>query len=352
MNLRRSFAVLLFALTLAPATALAQPSDFDRTTARTLGQEGHEALDKKDWATAADRFARADALVHAPTFLLGLAQAQVGLGKLVTALETYNRILREGLPASPPPAFKRALDDARKEFDALSPRIPYVTIQVAGPGAASAKVSVDGVDVPTAALGVKRAIDPGKHQIRAVADGFAPTEVALSITEGKVESVTLELKPAAAATPPPPPPKAAPPPPPVTPPPPAAPPPATPPPDKAEGGGGSIRRTLGIAGIAVGGAGLVLGAAMGGVVIAKHGDLAKSCPGGTCPPADKDTLQPKLDSYHTFSAVSTAGFVAGGALAVTGVVLLVTAPKSKPAVGGVEITPVIGLGFAGAEGRF
>jgi len=70
---------------------------------------GEAALAGKDYTTAADRYARADAIFHAPTLLLGLARAEVGLGRLVEAEETYRRIVAEGLPPKPTPAFVAAL---------------------------------------------------------------------------------------------------------------------------------------------------------------------------------------------------------------------------------------------------
>src|SRR4051812_12304383 len=78
-GLRCALAAFGLASTLLAGPALAEPSDADRATALTLAQEGREALAKNDFATARDRFARADALVHAPTLLLGLARSQVGL---------------------------------------------------------------------------------------------------------------------------------------------------------------------------------------------------------------------------------------------------------------------------------
>jgi hypothetical protein len=47
------------------------------------------------------------------------------------------------------------------------------------------------------------------------------------------------------------------------------------------------------------------------------------------------TFESELSSYRTLRVVSTAGFIAGGVLAATGVTLLLTAPRkpSKPAVG-------------------
>jgi hypothetical protein len=134
-------APLLVALSLA-APAWADPSDADRATARALAQEGQSALEKQDFATAADRFARADALVHAPTLLLGRARALVGLGKLVEAQEAYERIVREGVAANAPAPFHVALEDAKKEVEAIAPRLAWVTISVRG--ADGAAVTLDG----------------------------------------------------------------------------------------------------------------------------------------------------------------------------------------------------------------
>ena len=50
--------------------------------------------------------------------ILGLARALAAEGKYVEAQESYNRMIREGLPAGAPDVFKRALDDAKKEVDA------------------------------------------------------------------------------------------------------------------------------------------------------------------------------------------------------------------------------------------
>src|SRR6266542_5174969 len=89
-------------LALAPVKASAEAPDADRTMARAMAEEGQDALERRDYRVAEDRFTRADALIHAPTLMLGLARAQAGLGKLVEAHESYQRILREGVkPGSP-----------------------------------------------------------------------------------------------------------------------------------------------------------------------------------------------------------------------------------------------------------
>ena len=339
------------ALLLATESASAQLSDADKGTARALAQQGQDALDKRDFATAADRFARAGELVHAPTLALGLARAQVGLGKWVVAAETYNRLLHEPTPAAAPPAFAKALADARKDLAALEPRIPSVTIVVKG--APSARVTLDGTPVPSAALGVARPVDPGKHAVRAEADGFASAQSAFTVAEHKNEAVTLTLEhgratppentpPVVAAVPtvgagssPPSgsaiPPKIAD----GT----TAPPPASSP--------RPFRKTLGFVGLGVGGAGLILGAVTGGLAIPKHNALETTCPDGMCTLHEADAV----GSYHLLTTLSTVGFIAGGVLATTGLVLVLTAPRAAaPASSG--ITPVIGAGFAGAQGWF
>jgi hypothetical protein len=334
---RRSFPALALALLLVPAAARAQTPDADKAAARILAQQGQDALDGKDFATAADRFGRAVELVHVPTLALGLARAQVGLGKWIAAQETYNRLLHEPVPAGAPPAFAKARTDARRELDALEPRIPSVIINVKG--ADAFEVFLDGQPVPRAVLGVNQPVNPGDHVIRAQAKGLAPVEARVKVTERKAETVTLTLGA--------PPPLPVPPPPPVKPPvlvAPVAPPPAVVPPPPAPKS--STQRTLGFVGLGVGVAGLAMGGIAGGIALGKHASLAPSCPGGHCL-----NQQSAVDSYNLAGNISTAGFVVGGVLAATGVVLLVTAPRKRPAKDA-WIAPIVGAGYAGAAGGF
>ncbi|WP_437581261.1 hypothetical protein [Sorangium sp. So ce887] len=321
---------MLLALTCAPA-ALAQVSDADRATARSLAVEGQEALERQDFSAALERFRRADAIIHAPTLLLGVARAQVGVGQWIAAQESYSRIVREGAPENSPEQFFEAIADAQRELDALAPRIPQVLISVIGPDTAA--VTIDGEPVPRAALGVRRPVDPGGHTVRAEAAGFAPAEAKVTLAEGASETLALELKPVA------------------LPPSVASPPPGAPSRDTGSGapsGSGSSSRTvLGIAALGLGGVGLAAGAVGGVLAIGKHRDLSERCPAGRCDPS----LQGDVDSYHAMSTLSTIGFAIGAVGVGAGAFLLLTAPRS-PQRAGISITPVIGLGSAGAKGSF
>jgi hypothetical protein len=345
MPIRQTAAALFVVLaTAVPATALAQ-SDADKATARALATEGLAALDRKDYAVAADRFARADALFHAPTLTLGHARALAGLGKLIQAQETYNRIIPEKLPAGATAAFQEAQEDAKRELAALEPRIPWLILNVQG--SAYPAVQLDGQGFPNAALGVRRAVDPGRHVIRAHAIDAPAKEVTITLGEGKTETVTITLEPApsagagaAAALPPP-----------AAPPPTAdQPPPPTEPDRPSQGGGGGWMKPVGFVALGLGIVGIGAGAVTGALALGKHGDLEDFCGSdGVCPSVSEDAIS----EYNTLGTISTIGFIVGGVGLVGGIVLLVAAPSSKEKAR-LEpgVTPWIGPGSVGAKGVF
>jgi len=339
MNLRRSLAALVVAhsLLLSTSALAAGPSAADRATARALAAEAHRAFDAKDYVTAAERFARADALVHAPTLMLGLARAQAALGKIVAANESLNRIIREDLPADVPKVWLDAVEEARKELAVVAPRLSWITVNVKGATGHEEDLHVilDGVEVPSAAIGLPRAVDAGAHLVVAtMARSTTKAEGSAKLEEGKSATISLEVKwvppPVAQVTVP------------VAPQGPgqSLPPPVVP--------VSPLRKNLGIAAVAVGGAGLVVGAVTGGLVLSMHSTLAAACKGGQCPRSE----QSKLDSYNTMGAVSTAGFIGGAVFAGLGIVLVATAPKTPKPTVGLQVIPTIGGGTLSAAGSF
>jgi hypothetical protein len=344
MRLRTALLPVAFAVSLGMSSApqAHAQSDADRATARALGQEGQAALDKRDYPTAEDRFRRADKMFHAPTLLLGLARALAAEGKYVEAQEAYNRIIREGMPAGGGEAFKRAIDDANKEVEGVTPKVGAVTITVksqAGADVADPQVVLDEHPINSASLGVRRAIDPGAHVLRVTATGYKPAEVKFTTLEaGSIdEPVILEQDLSA--------------------PPPTAAVPATTPgataaavssTDAGTAQPSSARKIAPFIAWGVGGAGLVLGAVTGVVAMSKHSTLKDECGGGTC---SSPQAQDDLSSYHTMGTLSTVGFIVAGVGAAAGVVLFVTEPKSTPTTG-LHVVPTLGLGSIGAHGTF
>jgi len=324
---RHSTLAVFAAFALFSTTALAEPTAADRATARTLAQEGQQALESKNYAVAIDKFGRADSLVHAPTLLLGLARAQAGIGKLVEAQESYNRIIRDGVAPGAPRSWAKALDDANKEVTALPTRLPWVTITVLGP--TNPDVVIDSTPIPAASLGVKRPVNPGSHTVRVSAEGYVPTEKAITLSEGQNLNVNLELDPSptdsalaakkgAAAG------------------------------DTTSSSSADARNYVAYGALGVGGAGIIVGSVAGVLAIRKKSELTKVCPNSSCPPEQA----PARDSYRTYGTIATVGFIVGGVGVVAGVVLLLTQPQSTQTAKAATVSPFIGLGGAGVTGTF
>ena len=265
------------------SVALAEPSPADRATARSLASEGYQALQDKDYATAVDRFSRADAMVHAPTLMIDWARSLVGMGKLVEAQERYEQIVREGVDAKAPRSWHRALDDANAELAELKPRLAWLTISVVGSD--KPRVTIDDVPVPVAAIGVRRAVNPGAMSVRVQADGFVPQVQNLQLAEGATSAVDFKLVAIAQVeldekAPPPSPPAAK-----------------------------RVERTWMYASFAVGGAGLVVGSVTGLLWLNKHSQLGKVChlPNNGCPAEERGDVS----TFHTLSYVSPVSFAVG-----------------------------------------
>jgi hypothetical protein len=339
-------ALLTAALTLpGSAEAQQQPSAADRTTARRLGNEGVVALKSGDFDVAADRFERANDLVAAPSFLVLLARARVGQGRLVEAYEIYRTIIREGVQPDKPEAFKRALSDAKTEVKGVEPRLAWVAVNVVGARPEQVEVTLNGSVIPSAALGAQRPADPGVLRVEAKAEGYRSTEAVVELTEGEhlppIELRMVELpKPAPVVE--------------VA---------HEQPVMTADGGepGFMSQSSLGYIALGLGGAGLAVGTVTGIIAVNKRQDLnAIDCyteRGDICyaidNPSTVNTAITAKDDLKTFATAATISFIAGGALAATGLILLITAPDDPtPEAQARTLLPYVGLGSIGAVGTF
>jgi hypothetical protein len=323
------------------------PSAADRATARRLATEGQIALKKGDFDTAADRFERANDLLAAPTFLVRLARARTGQGRLVEAYEIYRKVIRDGVEADKPEAFKRALADAKQEVKAVEPRLAWVSDNVVGANPNEVEVSLNGAVIPSAALGAQRPVDPGTLRAKATADGFRPAEAEVQLAEGE-HLPAIELRMVALPKPEP-----------V-----AVTVHDTQPVMTADGGepGFLSQRSLGYITLGLGGAGLVVGGVTGILAYERHHDLYNTpcwqLVGNHCWVSDnsqaaRDAATHKQTQMRHFATAATISSIAGGALAATGLLLLVTAGSNGSSEGsGQTLFPYVGLGTLGAVGSF
>jgi len=343
---------LLVLASLVPGLAAAQggPSAADRATARRLATEGQIALKKGDYDTAADRFQRANDLLAAPTFLVRLARARVGQGRLVEAYEIYRKVIRDGVEPDAPEPFKRALAEARLEVKAVEPRLAWVSVNVVGANPNEVEVQLNNAVIPSAALGAQRPVDPGTLKARATAEGYQPAEVEVQLAEGEhLPAIELSMRRSAKKA------TAV-----------AVSNPANDNPVMTYDGGEHAplitQNSLGYITLGLGGAGLIVGSVSGILAYSAHEDLLDYCDDrnkSTCIITDPQgtkhaaALQ-KKDDMEKFATIATVGFIAGGALAATGLILLITAPddSDKPTQAAATLHPYVGFGTVGAVGSF
>ena len=338
----------LLAGTLAVTPASAQ-TDEQRSGARAAATQGAQAFTEKRWADAVDLFTRAESLVHSPVHLLYMARAYEHLGSLVKARESYIKITNEELPAGASQPIKSAHADAEKELGALEPRIPYVSVVVQGAGPKAVTVTMDGVQVPPALIGVPRPVDPSEHRFEASAEGMDSAQNSVVVREGGSETVVLTLHPSANAAVPVTAPAG-------TPPPGATPPPGNPPPPEADSGGAGLSPLTWVA-FGVGAVGLGVGAGFAISSSSKVDDANKLCSAGpnhdSCATrADAEKAASLDNDARTARTISIVGFVAGGVGVATGATLLVLGLTHKKPSTTATIEPWVGLGSAGVSGRF
>jgi hypothetical protein len=186
--------LLLLTVCSAATTAFADPTDEERATARALGTEGVQMAASGDCRNAIDRLSRAEALVHAPTTALPLAQCLVQTGKIIAGTEILNRLVNDPLPPNAPPPWIDAKRRAQTIIGPAQARIAKLRIHVdAAPGVPGpVAVTVDGTPLPPALLDADRLTDPGGHHVSAK-QGTLTADTDVQLGDGQALSVSLAL---------------------------------------------------------------------------------------------------------------------------------------------------------------
>lgn len=322
MTIARNIASLaaLSALLLASARASAQ----DVAAAEALFNKGVADMDAGRFASACPAIAESQRLDPRPGTQFALAECNAKAGKIATAVAQYEDYQRSVASQSAAVKAKHAdrLKIARSQIEKLRPAIPTLTI-VLPPGAPrDARVSRDGTELSAAALGIALPVDPGEHVVKLEAGGRRPSEQRFTLDRSQKKTIELTLSGAADATP-----QAL----------------------AAEPSSAERGKTQRIAGFVVGGVGvatLVMGGVMGGLTLAKKSTILDNCKDTQCNHEGKLAA----DSAKTTGLVSTIGFGVGAAALVTGIIVLVTAPKKADDKSArVSIVPMgeAGLGLKG-----
>jgi hypothetical protein len=289
-------AIVLLASSLAHAEEAPE-----RVKARELGYAGVHAYQAADYVAANEELTRAYALFPVPSLGLWSARAKVKLGQLVEGAERYREVTKLGIVGGNEAVQRQAQLDAERELGALLGRIPRVRFRLQGAAVGDVLLSVDDVVVPIERIAETLSFNPGAHRVVA-RRGEQRVELGFEALEGVEREVLLDfggVTPKASVAQP-------------------APAPRSP---------GSRRvETLAWVSIGAGSAGLVLGTVSGLLASSKKASLEDSgnCWEDHCEPVESD----RVSSYNSLRHLSTVGFVAGGALAATGLVLLVAKKRA------------------------
>jgi hypothetical protein len=351
---RAALAVLLSAASAAPSArgdSPNAPTDEQKASARILGTEGVRLAMAGDCRNALDKLSRAEALVHAPTTAVPLAQCEIQLGKVVAGTEILNRLLNEALPANAPESWVEAKKQVQPLLDAATPKIGRLRVHVDRPASftGAVQVTVDGEPLPSVILDNDRATDPGVHHVAASAQGLAPAAADVSLAEGQSQTVALKLEPLAGA--------------PLS---------ASVAPASfggaPEGGGAgaapvapdatpspSSNRVPAYVVLGVGGAGILVGSIFGILALGDKSSLDGDCPSGknACPQDKQSDVDSLNSSLKTHALVSTLGLALGAVgLGVGTYLFFSTRPESNSKAASLELRPWLGPRSAGLVGSF
>ena len=169
---------LVLSCFLAPRSVLAQATT-GSTAAEALFDAGRTALEKKDYASACEKFAASNKLEPAVGTVLNLGYCSEMLGRVASAWENY----RDALYRLPPNDSRAPI--ARDRIKALEPRLPYLTVNAIPSSPPGLEVLLDGVQLPAEALGSGVPVDPGLHQVVTHAPGRQTAQFQAMVREGE-----------------------------------------------------------------------------------------------------------------------------------------------------------------------
>jgi hypothetical protein len=327
----------------APALA-----DGAEVTATALFDEGRTLMAQHRYAEACPKLAESQRLAPSGGTLINLAGCYEHVGLAASAWEAWKDVAARANAAGKGDVERSAVAHAL----ALEPTLAKLTIGVApGSDVPGLEVKRDGILLGHAEFGLSIPVDPGLHTVEATAPKKKPwtsqIEVAAKQTDARV-SVSLvdetSAGPAAATAPNASPEVAA-----------TSPGAGVLPANDADGqsdtaprhgatSNGKTQQTIGWVGVGVGAAGLIVGSVFGLDAITKNNE-AKSPGGGGC---NQTTCLTRAGISETNAAksaavASTVAFVAGAALAGTGLVLVLSAPSG----GNVRVAPAVAPSYGG-----
>jgi tetratricopeptide (TPR) repeat protein len=286
-------------LVLVVGAARAEPRAADR-----LFSEGRELVKAGKLDEACEKFERAYELDKGPGIVANLAECRERSGEEVEAWRLFRSAAERWDSA-------KGAKLARERAEKLAKRLAVVVIGVPDPGLDGLTIEINGRRVEPASE-IRDAFAPGELEIVAEAPGRPAFRRTRTAAAGETVVVELQLGKA--------------PPPPV---------------ERRERRRGRVRLAIALG--VVGVAGIATGVGLGAFASGRYDDVLRDtarCPTGESASCDGEG-RAQLEKALRLADLGTGVGIAGGVLAVTSVIVFLTAPRD------LVVAPVVGGGAAG-----
>lgn len=189
--MRRLFGLLVVAVLAVPRSAPAQ--DGVAPAADSLFQSAKAAMDRGEYDIACDRFQESFRLQAAVGTLLNMGACEEHRGHAAIALQCF----RDALTMLGAGDYRRSY--AEEHLAKLKNQVAYVRLTIEGEKPSDMQVSLDGLAVGGASVGLEFSLDAGSHSFIVTAHGFDAARADVRVVAGEHRDVSLRIRRSAAA---------------------------------------------------------------------------------------------------------------------------------------------------------
>ncbi len=316
------------------AMSRAQPA----VVASTLFQQAVAKMEAAQFSEACPLLEQSYQLEAKAGTLFTLANCRELEGKIASASARYGEYLRAyaQMNATDQQKHSNRVTLAETRVHELESQLPILKLVWQGELPAGTKIHVDDFEWASHASGAALPLDPGKHTIVVKQSSAPDTQREVMLDIGQTETFDLKAEiPFVKSKAPDPTTSTAP----LT-------------PERAPQP--NLHRGAGFVTLGVGGAGIVFGGIVGVLALTEKQTVNAHCTNSTIHTCDALGIT-AVEKMRVYANASTAGFIVGGVVFTTGVVLVVTAPKrpkEKTMTMRVNVMGLPGGGLATLKGDF
>ncbi len=186
----------LLGVLLLPMPARAETTLTDKQIERleTLSELGREACQSGNYESCHRMFTEAQELLPWAPHQFYIAEALVGLGRMIEGIDLWRQVLEDNT-GSKDPVTREFVKQTKLRLAEEERNLPVLLVTLAREHAGVVEVIVDGKPIAQDVLTAGMPLDPGKHVIEFSQPGYAQERHTLVLNRGGSESLTVALTP-------------------------------------------------------------------------------------------------------------------------------------------------------------